>query len=417
MAVTRPALRYYDDGQVTLLHGDVRECLREMPAESVNCVVTSPPYWSLRDYGVEATVWGGEGDCEHEWGVIVEQQRGGTYSGKTRWQHIADEANEAGVPVRTISPESWGLEDGHPKVASGQFCSKCGAWLGALGLEPTPEMFVAHMVEVFREVRRVLRNDGTLWLNIGDCYATGGGRVGEAPGGGKQGEAWRLRGLMTTPNRMPLDGLKAKDLVGIPWMLAFALRADGWWLRQDIIWSKPNPMPESVRDRCTKAHEYLFLLSKSDRYWSDFSAIRESAGYPSDRPQNSFAREQPDIPLQKAQKRKNRTVRPGVDTHGGAQGNGYMEYPEDTRNKRSVWHIPTAPFPEAHFATFPPALVEPCVLAGCPEGGVVPGTRSSAARDDRDGGAASLPVGLGIDLNGGSTWRWRVSSHRSAMAL
>lgn len=350
---------YFDDGQVTLLLGDVRECLRKLPTESVNCVVTSPPYWSLRDYGMP----------------------------------------------------------------------------GQLGLEPTPEEYVANMVAVFREVRRVLRNDGTLWLNIGDCYATGGGRVGDAPGGGKQGEAWRLRGLMTTPNRMPLDGLKAKDLVGIPWMLAFALRADGWWLRQDIIWSKPNPMPESVRDRCTKAHEYLFLLSKSGGrpnlwratdtlewayqrpdlsetigdpplprwrgfdYYYDAAAIRESAGYPSDRPQNSFAREQPDIPFQKPQKRKNRTVRLGVDTHGGAQGSGYMEYPEDTRNKRSVWHIPTAPFPEAHFATFPPALVEPCILAGCPEGGIVldpfigSGTTAMVAR--QLGRRA-----VGIDLNG-----------------
>lgn len=308
---------YYDDGQVTLLLGDVREVLRELPAESVNCVVTSPPYWSLRDYGVR----------------------------------------------------------------------------GQLGLEPTPEMFVAHMVEVFREVRRVLRPDGTLWLNIGDSYSSGGrGYYDASPGANKGHHVARNR------PRAPY-GMKPKDLVGIPWMLAFALRADGWWLRQDIIWSKPNPMPESVRDRCTRAHEYLFLLSASDRYWSDFGAIREPAGYPSERPQNSFAREQPDIPLQKPQKRKNRTARPGIDTHGGAQGNGYMEYPADTRNRRSVWHIPTAPFPEGHFATFPPALVEPCILAGCPEGGLVldpfigSGTTAMVAR--QLGRRA-----VGIDLNG-----------------
>lgn len=297
---------YFDDGQVTLLHGDVRERLREMPAESVNCTVTSPPYWGLRDYGVD----------------------------------------------------------------------------GQLGLESTPEEYVANMVAVFREVRRVLRDDGTLWLNIGDSYG-GSGR-----GGNPTVDTSTLEGSLASqeasiPARTRLPVGKPKDLIGIPWRLAFALQADGWWLRQDIIWSKPNPMPESVRDRCTKAHEYLFLLSKNERYWSDFGAIREPAGYPSDRPQNSFAREQPDIPLQK---------------HGGSQGNGYMEYPEDSRNRRSVWHIPTAPFPEAHFATFPPALVEPCILAGCPEGGIVldpfigSGTTAMVAR--QLGRRA-----VGIDLN------------------
>ena len=171
-----------------------------------------------------------------------------------------------------------------PKVSA--FCRRCGAWQGQLGLEPTPELYVEHMVEVFREVKRVLRDDGTLWMNMGDSYATGAGKVGECPGGGEQGERWKAgrgthtaensgrprlaaMGPMTQPNRLPLPGLKPKDLVGIPWRLAFALQADGWWLRSDIIWAKPNPMPESVTDRPTKAHEYLFLLAKSGeaQFW------------------------------------------------------------------------------------------------------------------------------------------------------
>jgi DNA modification methylase len=182
---------------VQIIQGDCRDVLKTLPDASVNCCVTSPPYWGLRDYG-----------CD-----------------------------------------------------------------GQLGLERTPEEYVAKMVEVFRDVRRVLRDDGTLWLNLGDSYATGAGNVGERPGGGAQGDNWQ--GAMTSPNRMPIHGLKPKDLVGIPWRVAFALQADGWYLRQDIIWHKPNPMPESVQDRCTKAHEYIFLLAKSERYFYDADAIAE----------------------------------------------------------------------------------------------------------------------------------------------
>ncbi len=246
---------------------------------SVQCVVTSPPYWGLRDYGIAPSLWGGDPNCEHLFNGLT-RKSGGAYApgSKKRWQHSAD---DFGRDDRFI--------DGHPEIPVGSIC-QCGAWFGCLGLEPTPELYVGHIVQVFREVRRVLKNDGTVWLNIGDSYATGAGSVGDCPGGGEQGARWRgdhprdpkrnaaaiPLGPTTQPNRMPIAGLKPKDLVGIPWRVAFALQADGWYLRSDIIWSKPNPMPESVTDRPTKAHEYVFLLSKNERYFFDQDAVREA---------------------------------------------------------------------------------------------------------------------------------------------
>jgi DNA modification methylase len=243
-----------------------------------------------------------------------------------------------------------------------------------MGLEPTPDEFVAGMVEVFREVRRVLRDDGTLWLNIGDSYQNGKGQSGGVDP--KQPARRHLRGAR--PNDKALEGFKPKDLIGVPWMLAFALRADGWYLRQDIIWSKPNPMPESVRDRCTKAHEYLFLLSKSPRYYYDADAIKQPAA------PASFERLGQDIDAQAGSNRvpgktngpmkavyggKNKHDGYGTRIHSGNEDAG--NYLEAGVNKRSVWEIATQPFSEAHFATYPPALIEPCILAGCPEGGTV----------------------------------------------
>ena len=276
-------MKAYDDGQARFYAGDVRAVLRELPANSVHCCVTSPPYWSLRDYGTP----------------------------------------------------------------------------GQLGLEATPEEYIANMVDVFREVRRVLHKDGTLWLNIGDSYA--GAPVGTFNGGGFK-DASAVSGgrdLSGIANGSRLSkvvsGLKPKDLVGIPWMLAFALRADGWWLRQDIIWAKPNPMPESVTDRCTKAHEYVFLLSKSARYYYDADAVREAA---QDRPQPDPA---------------DKTISPNatewLDNRYAPGASGYGHNPAG-RNKRSVWTIATESFPESHFATFPQALVKPCILAGTSDHGV-----------------------------------------------
>ena len=220
---------------------------------------------------------------------------------------------------------------------------------GQIGLEDTPDAFVARLVDVFREVRRVLRDDGTLWVNLGDSYAGYHGNKNalmptSATNGWTNGTNENSRG-----DKRPQDiGLKQKDLLGIPWRVAFALQADGWYLRQDIIWHKPNPMPESVTDRCTKAHEYVFLLSKSARYFFDAEAIKEAASGPA-----------------KPAGRKNDASRNDSATTGTVRGDG------ENRNRRSVWTVATKPYAGAHFATFPPDLIEPCILAGSPVGGTV----------------------------------------------
>jgi DNA modification methylase len=253
------------------------------------------------------------------------------------------------VQTCITSPPYFGLRDyGRP---------------GQIGLEPTPDDFVAALVAVFREVHRVLRDDGTLWLNLGDTYAAqrgGTAMPAETLAGGTGGvgddDTHRGRGSVHAHRNASKIGLKHKDLLGIPWRVAFALQADGWYLRQDIIWHKPNPMPESVRDRCTKAHEYLFLLTKSPRYYFDADAIAEPLAA------SSVVRlSQPNLDQQAGSDRV-----PGK-TNGAmkAVSNG------DTRNKRSVWTVATAPFKEAHFATFPPKLIEPCVLAGSRPGDLV----------------------------------------------
>ena len=314
---------------VTIYNGDCRAVLRQLPACSVNCCVTSPPYWGLRDYG-------------HD---------------------------------------------------------------GQIGLETTPNEYVAELVAVFREVRRVLRDDGTLWLNLGDSYARAPEKGGSGTPNGrntiemgygaaqasKVGSSDGLVGRGERPGSRAIgDGLKPKDLVGIPWRVAFALQADGWYLRQDIIWAKPNPMPESVTDRCTKSHEYLFLLAKSERYHCDMQAIAEPVtnfnetganalrgqGHmrDGDGPANREGRDMKAVGKKSGNKAKtwgnNETEDRGdgdgdVETHRGIPWEGTM------RNKRSVWTVTTRPYAGAHFATFPPALIEPCIRAGCPEGGTV----------------------------------------------
>lgn len=222
---------------------------------------------------------------------------------------------------------------------------------GQIGLEQTPEQYIAAMVEVFCCVRDVLADDGTLWLNIGDSYNAHPGQRKTTDIAGEKQQS--LRGAQAVPSRS-VDGLKPKDLIGIPWMLAFALRADGWYLRQDIIWHKPNPMPESVRDRCTKAHEYLFLLSKSERYFFDADAMKETAN-------------RPEGPGNKTHRHSSQ----GIYPNGAAQANIANIGPRETRNRRSVWTVATRPYKGAHFATYPPALVEPCILAGSRPGEVV----------------------------------------------
>ena len=254
----------------TIYHGDVLEVLKTFPDECVNCVVTSPPYWGLRDYGVD----------------------------------------------------------------------------GQLGLESTPDEYVEKMVRIFREIKRVLKDDGTIWVNLGDSYS-GSGKGGQSKE--KRSENWQPeyvnKGIV--PN-----GTKLKDLCGIPWRVAFALQSDGWYLRCDIIWDKKTHMPESVTDRPTKSHEYIFLMSKSRKYYYD----QDSTMVP------TITND--DVIRDRDTTKLNNT--PGRRKMGGLKNNNY-----DRKNIRSVWHIPTQPFPKAHFATFPEKLIEPCIKAGCPVGGVV----------------------------------------------
>lgn len=256
-----------------------------------------------------------------------------------------------GLPDQSIhtcvtSPPYFGLRDyGHD---------------GQIGLEPTPDEFVGKLVEVFREVRRVLRDDGTLWVNLGDSYASY--RDGKAtPDTTRGDDTGTLVEKGQAKNRMASTfagtSIKHKDIIGIPWRVAFALQADGWYLRQDIIWHKPNPMPESVTDRCTKAHEYIFLLSKSQRYYFDADAIKEPSAY--------FGKD--------TRSGMGNIRYEGKRTEGDSAANGQQSFVpiNETRNKRSVWTVTTKPYKGAHFATFPPDLIEPCVKAGCPEGGTV----------------------------------------------
>lgn len=267
-------------------------------------------------------------------------------------ESILRQMDAATVQTCVTSPPYFGLRDyGHD---------------GQIGLEDTPDDYVTRLVGVFREVRRVLRDDGTLWLNLGDSYAAQRGgthQPAETLAGGKGGKTQsgaRVNrdlhdGYNPTRNAGAI-GLKHKDLIGIPWRVAFALQADGWYLRQDIIWHKPNPMPESVRDRCTKAHEYVFLLSKSPRYYYDAEAIKEDATGKA--------------PGNQKPTKSGRAHEAGDDRHrtsAGLHNIGAV----DKRNRRSVWTVTTRPYKGAHFATFPPALVEPCILAGAPGGGLV----------------------------------------------
>ncbi|MFA5137433.1 MAG: site-specific DNA-methyltransferase [Patescibacteria group bacterium] len=309
----------------TILNGDVIACLRSLPDACVQCVVTSPPYWGLRDYGVE----------------------------------------------------------------------------GQIGLEPTPEEHVEKMVEVFREVKRVLRDDGTLWLNYGDCYAASGRK--DENGCSNRSEFPEM------PGRSPSGPLKPKDLVGMPWRIAFALQADGWYLRSDIIWSKPNPMPESATDRPTKSHEYVFLLAKQARYFYDADAIREPYA------ESTFKRAKS---VNNAAARKDNGT--AINQRGLTAEQQTKTYSKVTetggRNKRSVWHIATQSFSEAHFATFPEALVEPCIKAGTSERGACPKCGAPWRRvveRVRDHGLA--PVAGGKTATLAETDRWnRLDRRRKA---
>ena len=331
--------------------GNALEVLRGLPQESLHCCVTSPPYWGLRDYGVPETAWGGDARHRHVWGseVVVNATN---HVDKRRWQHARNGRGEE-QPIEK-RPE-WQQH----RMKQGRFCL-CGAWRGALGLEPTPELYVAHLLEVFREVRRVLRADGTLWLNLGDSYARDAAKGRhEAGHAGKQNYVLMHDGARVA-NQCDLSAscLKPKDLCGVPWRVALALQSDGWYLRSDIIWAKLNPMPESVTDRPTRSHEYVFLLANSQRYYYDAEAIKEPI-----RPKTLSVYTAP---------RKGT----GVES-AGEKLNLWIErkggrYHLPTRNKRSVWPVATQPYPGAHFATYPTTLVEPCIKAGTSDRGCCP---------------------------------------------
>lgn len=310
--------------------------LKLLDDNSIDCCITSPPYWGLRDYGT-ATWEGGDSECDHA--------------------------------LPNDAPNSGKMTDGQKTSHVGRFankpCVKCGAVRidNQLGLEKTPEEYVAKMVLGFSEVKRVLKPEGTLWLNLGDSYAsvhTGGHKSKKATVGNNKIGIQEIKQCKASPESY---GLKQKDLVGVPWLVAFALRSDGWYLRQDIIWHKPNPMPESVKDRCTKAHEYIFLMSKSSKYYYDNEAIKEPAK------ETSLSRQQRGV----SDSHKNINGAPGQTPHGMSQAreNDKTREIKTMRNKRSVWTVTTKPFKEAHFATFPEDLILPCVLAGCPKGGVI----------------------------------------------
>jgi len=342
---------------------DCIEGLRLMEDESVDCCVTSPPYWGLRDYGTAEWV-GGNPDCPHK--------RETKKSDKT-------------ITGYKNFDDMMGVGDSIYKSV----CPLCGAVRvdRQIGLEETPEQYVEKLVMIFREVKRVMKKEGTLWLNLGDSYWGGGWRgscISEYSGDIQKNHKGTHCGD-TMPNaKGNYKDIKNKDLVGIPWMVAFALRADGWYLRQDIIWSKPNPMPESVTDRCTKSHEYIFLLSKSQHYYFNAESIAEPVAEPVS--ESTTNRLEQNIELQNGSDRvpgkTNGNMKAVVPRYGGKKytenpdifnrtksGNAYDYRP--MRNKRDVWVVTTKPFKESHFATFPEELITPCILAGCPKEGVV----------------------------------------------
>lgn len=292
--------------------GHILEVVKKIPDKIIQTVVTSPPYYGLRDYGTDALVWGGDPECLHEWGEEI---------GKVK------KPNQ-GVGSKVISVAAVTKDAVEKDYSQGQFCKKCGAWKGSLGLEPNPEMYIQHLVEIFREIKRILRDDGTIWLNLGDSYASA-----------------------------KFENIKQKDLMGIPWSVAFALRDDGWYLRRDIIWAKKNCMPESVTDRPTSAHEYIFLLSKKSKYFYDGVAIKE----PHTRDWTGEG--------------GNLTGKGIHKLHAGFKDISNRKSPVPNpfgRNKRSVWTIATLPFPEAHFAVFPEEIPRICIKAGTSKKGCCP---------------------------------------------
>lgn len=329
------------DNLRTIYHGDSRD-MKEIPDESIQCVVTSPPYWGLRKYaGCPDLIWGGKDDCRHEWGDLVR--------GKEYGRHDTNDPSSTNFGA-------WANWDGDTGNNAGHYCLKCGAWRGQFGLEPTIELYVAHTLVFLKEIWRVLRKDGVVFWNVGDSYMS------------HAGDRNKVGGFQANPNKERLeaessmsmikrttDALKDKDLCLIPYRVALAAQQQGWWVRSAIIWNKPNPMPESVTDRPTNAYEHIFLFTKSARYYWDMEAVRE-----------------PHIRLWEPE-----TNNPGW-LNGSAKyvaagisgGSGFKNDPNPSgRNLRDVWTFPTKGYSGAHFAVFPPEIPERCIKAGTPEYG------------------------------------------------
>ncbi len=331
---------YYQDNHVTQYCMDFRE--NDLPDESVQCVVTSPPYWGLRKYSGEQDLIWGDTHCEHEWGAVMTTYRT-AYESKTKWQHVAGDSKDTNE-IYERSPGTF-----RHNVGQGNFCSLCGAWKGGYGLEPTPELYVQHTIEILREIRRVLRKDGVVFWNIGDSYYGSGQGAWDNPSDAvKEVYIPKVGELPKKESRT----LKPKDICLIPFRVAIAAQDDGWWVRSVIIWSKPNPMPESVADRPTESHEYILMLTKSARYYWDADAVREA--------QTGNAH--------------SRGTEIGNEAYQEARGSYHgFKSPELNlpagRNIRTVWEFPTQPYPEAHFAVFPEKLPEICIKAATPEVG------------------------------------------------
>lgn len=326
-----------------LLCGDAIEKLRTLTDNSINTCVTSPPYYGLRDYGTGVWV-GGDPDCPH-----TRNKTG--YNCGTGHAHMGESGDAI---YKTV-------------------CPKCGAVRvdNQIGLEENPDDYISRLVEVFKEVKRVLRDDGILWINIGDSYNSSG-HSRKVDGGVQFSEKSKKQvtnsgSYVGTFKKEIVSCCKPKDLIGIPWMLAFALRADGWYLRQDIIWAKTNPMPESVKDRCTRSHEYIFMLTKSRKYWFDHEAMQEEAtGYDGCK----------DTMNKGSTKLSSGDYMPNGKHINSMAANGHERWNfkggMPMRNKRDVWRVGVcSTVKEAHFAVFPKELIEPCILAGCPENGWV----------------------------------------------
>lgn len=312
--------------------GDSREVLKEFPDKCIDTCITSPPYWGLRDYGTSTWV-GGDKDCSH--------RRDTKKSDKCITGHKNFD-------------EMLGVGDAIYKSE----CKRCGAKRvdSQIGLEDEVNDYIEQLVDVFGEVHRILKDDGTVWLNLGDSYS---GSTGKSGGVSKIQSVKRQLDTGSIGSLRPakVAGLKRKDLIGIPWRAAFALQKYGWYLRQDIIWHKPNPMPEPTKDRCVKSHEYIFLLSKNPQYYFDADSIKE----PSVTPNTGTSWKQ--------RKLDGEPMRHGLQGAAAVGAGNFKTY--EKRNKRSVWTVPTKPYAGAHFATFPPELITPCIKAGSREGGIV----------------------------------------------